>query len=337
MSIPTVSIIVPVYNSEKYLRMMIESVLKQTFTDFELILVDDGSTDSSAAIVDDYSTKDERVKAIHKHNGGVSDARNCGIEYARGRFIAFWDSDDYIFPNSIEVMMKEIRDFDLLITSPVYSPRDKVERLPRKDTIVTVIEGKNEQMGEVFPLVDMSELAMVWAMFFRKSLIEDNNIRFRKIQSEDTLFCYEYIFHCKSIKHVDFSGYCYIHNSGSLTSSHKCVAEMDWIEKRYNLYQEIWHKFHVDVENNQQYKDAVFNRFAIRLSAFLLKGYHRDTRVSRKERLNRWKQVAKSEVFKGIKSVKINRKSLFFLSLIKMNLYVLADPFLLILTNVKER
>lgn len=93
---PKISVIVPVYNTEKYLRRCIDSILAQTFTDFELLLVDDGSKDNSGAICDEYAKKDPRVRVFHKENGGVSSARNLGLDEAKGEWIAFVDSDDYI-------------------------------------------------------------------------------------------------------------------------------------------------------------------------------------------------------------------------------------------------
>ncbi|KAF3371822.1 glycosyl transferase family 2, partial [Enterococcus faecium] len=90
-----ISIIVPVYKVEKYLRKCVDSILAQTFTDFEVILVDDGSPDNSGKICDEYAEKDNRVRVIHKENGGLSSARNAGIDVARGKYLGFVDSDDY--------------------------------------------------------------------------------------------------------------------------------------------------------------------------------------------------------------------------------------------------
>ena len=94
-----ISIIVPIYNIEKYLAHCIDSVLNSTLTDFELILVDDGSTDSSGSICDDYSTRDERITVIHQENGGISIARNHGLEKAHGDYVIFIDGDDVIKPD----------------------------------------------------------------------------------------------------------------------------------------------------------------------------------------------------------------------------------------------
>lgn len=94
------SIVVPVYDVEQYLPRCIDSILEQTFTDFELILVNDGSTDNCPIICDEYADKDDRIKVIHKENGGLSDARNTGINKASGKYISFIDSDDFIVENT---------------------------------------------------------------------------------------------------------------------------------------------------------------------------------------------------------------------------------------------
>ena len=93
---PKLSIIVPVYKVEQYINKCIDSILNQTFTDFELILVDDGSPDNCGKICDEYAQKDERVRVIHKENGGVSSARNLGIDEAKGEYVSFIDPDDWI-------------------------------------------------------------------------------------------------------------------------------------------------------------------------------------------------------------------------------------------------
>ena len=103
-----VSIIVPVYQVEKYIRQCVDSILAQTFTDFELILVDDGSKDQSGQICDEYAGRDRRVRVIHKENGGLSDARNKGMDQAVGNYFMFIDSDDYTAPTMIECLYKSI-------------------------------------------------------------------------------------------------------------------------------------------------------------------------------------------------------------------------------------
>lgn len=106
---PEISIIVPVYNVESYLHQCIDSILAQTFSDFELILVDDGSTDQSGKICDEYAKEDGRIKVIHKKNGGLSDARNAALEGAAGKYIGFVDSDDYVDPKMYETMYEAVK------------------------------------------------------------------------------------------------------------------------------------------------------------------------------------------------------------------------------------
>src|SRR5690606_22590995 len=99
---PKVSVIIPVYNTENYLRECLDSILAQTFTDFEVLLINDGSTDSSGKICDEYAEKDSRIKVFHKENGGVSSARNLGLDNAKGEWICFVDSDDEILQDALQ-------------------------------------------------------------------------------------------------------------------------------------------------------------------------------------------------------------------------------------------
>lgn len=99
-----ISIIIPVYNAEKTLSRCVNSILNQTFQDWELLLIDDGSTDRSGELCDEYASKDQRIKVFHKTNGGVSSARNIGLDYAKGEWITFIDSDDYIYDNIFDLI-----------------------------------------------------------------------------------------------------------------------------------------------------------------------------------------------------------------------------------------
>ena len=108
MPTPKISVIVPVYNAEKSLCRCIDSILTQTYQDFELLLIDDGSKDSSGAICDSYVAKDSRIKVFHKPNGGVSSARNLGIDNAQGEWLTFVDADDYLSYDAYELIVKKI-------------------------------------------------------------------------------------------------------------------------------------------------------------------------------------------------------------------------------------
>lgn len=116
---PLVSVIVPVYGTENYLSTCIESIIAQTYNNLEIILVDDGSKDNSGAICDDYAEKDARIVVIHKSNNGVSAARNTGLDHANGDFFTFVDSDDELYPNAIEFLLKDIFDYNADMASAV--------------------------------------------------------------------------------------------------------------------------------------------------------------------------------------------------------------------------
>lgn len=149
---PLISVIVPVYKVEKYIHKCIDSILNQTFRDFELFLVDDGSPDNCGKICDEYSTKDDRIIVIHKENGGLSDARNVAIDRANGEYLTFIDSDDYVAPDYLESLYNALiqSDSDIAISNittfaengqydnEFYKITDKIEVLEGKDIFSTI-------------------------------------------------------------------------------------------------------------------------------------------------------------------------------------------------------
>jgi glycosyltransferase involved in cell wall biosynthesis len=139
---PTLSIIVPVYNSEKYLCNCLDSIAEQSFRDFELILIDDGSADSSGTICDNYAMNDGRIKVIHKENGGASSARNCGIQSASGKYISFVDSDDWLNREMYSVMFAEMQkdDYDIVICGFVMHLEDGENEYPAFDSVCSARE-----------------------------------------------------------------------------------------------------------------------------------------------------------------------------------------------------
>lgn len=190
---PEVSVIVPVYNVEKYLHRCVDSILAQTFHDFELILVDDGSPDNSGAICDEYAEKDSRVVVIHKPNGGVSSARNCGLDRARGKYVMFCDSDDYVADTWIEKMHQLICQENVCMGMCLCT-RVKNNSSSNNRTI-------RKKYAEILPrsffwmLYEDGLMNCVWDKIFRLTVIQEHNIQFDEsiICAEDTLFVLEYI------------------------------------------------------------------------------------------------------------------------------------------------
>ncbi|MFS0638297.1 glycosyltransferase [Mesobacillus foraminis] len=209
---PKVSIIVPVYKVEPYIHKCVDSILAQTLTDFELILVDDGSPDSCGRICDQYAQKDSRVKVIHKENGGLSDARNAGIDIARGEYIGFVDSDDWIEPDMYELLYRMCIDNNSEIASctSIIHYKDKTVI---NGTHPLTIHDRNQAMSAMLQGKLYDEV--VWTKLIKRSLLED--IRFTVgIVYEDTALTYKVIHKCKQVCCIGAPKYHYIKRDNSV-------------------------------------------------------------------------------------------------------------------------
>ena len=227
---PKISIIVPVYNTEKYLRQCVDSILNQSFKDFELLLIDDGSKDASGTICDEYATKDKRVRVWHQENQGVSVARNVGLEHAQGEWIYFPDSDDIIVEDAFETMIKMVSDsVDYVMCGyEVYDENGNCTYAitERNQRVIT----REEALVEMFAPTDYRYQGYLWNKLFRASIIKDNHLRFVKgIKfNEDRLYDVEYL--CRIKGNVVYSTtpvYQYIERSNSAMSS---------LTQRFNPY-----------------------------------------------------------------------------------------------------
>lgn len=192
LSQPKVSVIVPVYNVERFLCECLDSVLAQTFTDFELICVNDGSTDSSPAILAAYEAADSRVHVINQENGGLSAARNAGLDAARGEYIAFLDSDDFALPDLLEktVAAGERTGAEIVIYD-YYLLHDNTGELGfyRNQEIYAALDGKVFTLNEA---PQMAQFIGAWDRLFRRDFIERHHFRFPIGRLyEDVTFCAE--------------------------------------------------------------------------------------------------------------------------------------------------
>ena len=181
-----VSIIVPVYQVENYIRQCIDSVLAQTFTDFELILVDDGSKDKSGQICDEYALMDQRVKVIHKENGGLSDARNCGMDQAVGNYFMFVDSDDYIAPTMLEYLHKALthKEADIAVCNFLYFFEEDRKRDFSTNVKSEVLSGteifynrKNERNYGIW--------TVAWNKLYKRKTFGEVRFRFGKYHEDE--------------------------------------------------------------------------------------------------------------------------------------------------------
>ncbi|MCQ2424558.1 MAG: glycosyltransferase [Lachnospiraceae bacterium] len=204
---PEISIIVPVYKVEQYLPRCIDSILAQTFTDFELLLIDDGSPDNCGKICDDYAAKDARVRVFHKENGGVSSARNLGLDNAVGKYIGFVDSDDYIFPKMYETLLSCFAYDVQLSCVSVYTDQHRESSSP-------VILNSDETIETCF-------LSSMWTTIWNKLFLREyvDHLRFDiSLQiAEDVLFLSQYLKRVRSSCFINSTLYVYCDNQSSAT------------------------------------------------------------------------------------------------------------------------
>lgn len=231
-----ISIIVPIYNVEEYIEKCIDSLINQTYKNIEIVLVDDGSTDKSYDICKRYSEKDSRIKLIHKKNGGLSDARNVGIDNATGEYITFVDSDDWLSYNYCEIMIKEINETkaDIVMSNLVYVYSNDYtfeveEKFDKKS--YTNIEAL-EAFEDTINVVAVSKL-------YKRELFDNLRYRVGKIHEDEFMF-HRIFYEASKISWLDVELYAYRQRENSITTSKYSLKKLDAIEAledRMNFYE----------------------------------------------------------------------------------------------------
>ena len=237
---PQISVIVPIYNVEAYLERCVDSILKQTFTDFELILVDDGSPDRCGEICDRYAETDQRIKVIHKENGGLSDARNAGIDIAEGAYLSFIDSDDWVLDTFLEVLYTEAKKNHADISVVNYHEEHEKERQEAKhvdDKILTGIEALDFLYQPNYLAI---YCGIICNKLLKKELFSGIRFPFGKI-NEDSFTIHKLLY---KADRVCFSGsdlYCYFQRNDSImhkTFSEKRLDEYEVFVERAKFFKE---------------------------------------------------------------------------------------------------
>ena len=223
-----ISVIIPVYNVEKYLEKCINSVLSQTYRDLEIILVDDESTDKSGEICDKYKSIDNRIKVIHKKNGGLSDARNCGLDIANGEYIAFLDSDDWInkdlYKILYETLIKYNADMSICKFKKVYNEDEKLNFESSKLISYTNIDALKELYEQ-----NSTQMIVAWNKLYKRNLFEKNRYPYGKIH-EDEFLTPILLNECKKIVYIDKELVYYRQRSGSIMNSKFNIKRLNYLE-----------------------------------------------------------------------------------------------------------
>ena len=248
-----ISVIVPVYNVEKYLPRCIDSILAQTFTDFELILVDDGSPDNCGAICDEYAVKDSRICVIHQKNQGVSAARNTGIEASKGEYVTFIDSDDYIesvfFRDAVDAICANKADIFLAGHKAVRNQEIVRESIISEEYCLFMQELSEKQMTD---LLEKSYIASCWGKLISRALIGDIRFDLNMNFGEDLKFMHEIIRKSGTLYAAEKAYYNYwIEDRGrtnltSLMSEKKCLSVVKTyrilfgVAKKWEAHSQYW-------------------------------------------------------------------------------------------------
>lgn len=315
-----ISLVVPIYKVEKYLKRCIESILNQTYKNLEIILVDDGSPDNCGKMCDEYAKKDERIVVIHKENGGLSSARNAGLERAKGKYVLFVDSDDFLVENGVEIVSKKAleKEYDLIC----FNYYNYLEN------------GISYEMDNVSKYADieydkkfmLSQLT-AWSRAYKISFLKQNNLLFKeKIIYEDLAFVPSLINYTKNIGYVNEFLYYYTIRENSIMTSKvfninrddKFIA-LETLEKTFEI-NKSFEKYKKEIEYIH------IKHLLVAYSSELLK-YQRKIYVSRIKKAfeimnEKYPSWEKNEYYKNEKkSTKI------FLGFMKSNLYFLGKIF----------
>ena len=250
---PMVSIIVPIYNAEQYLRRCVDSILNQEYTDYELLLVNDGSTDASGDICEEYGDRDPRVIVIQKENTGVSDSRNRALDRARGKYLQFLDSDDWITPDATRLFVRAAEEYGCdMVISDFY--RVVGERLSTKGDI----EEEGVLTREEFAAHMMENPAdfyygVLWNKLYRRDIVEEHNLRMDTDINwcEDFMFNLEYIRYAKVFYALHAPIYYYVKRKGSLASQGINISKT--VKMKLNVF-EYYNNFYKHVLEEEDYE-----------------------------------------------------------------------------------
>lgn len=275
------SIVIPVYNAESTLADTIKCVLRQSFTDYELILIDDGSTDSSFSICKHYGASDNRIKIVHKENEGASAARNNGIEIASHEYITFIDADDSISDNYLQCLVDDLRKNDcpdLLIQGLSQKWPHFSKDFLLKDKHYNLYQG---EAPEFFKDVYLNDFSGPYCKLYRRSIIDSQSLRFSKdiIYAEDLDFTLRYLPHCNSVATSSKANYSYLMHSGSVSSKiYSFEKELKGLRQLYSSYSSLSSVFHSSHLLNMM-KKSICDYFWRIIYSNYRNNYNRKTRI----------------------------------------------------------
>lgn len=330
-----VSIIIPVYNTpEEFLDICMNSIINQTYKNIEIIIIDDGSNKKIANKLDDYKNIDKRIKVIHQSNKGVSTARNFGIHVAKGKWLLFVDSDDYIKDSTVEQLLYHSKGYDIVISRVKLNIRDvpgyEKELEINKENAFELIKGILKTEDSFMTYVDG-----VWGKLYLKSFIEENKIKFCKELAfgEDAMFNIEAYLSAKTIKYIPDILYCWRKDNKSSTT---CKYTPDLCEKLNKTICYLYNNFYdeIIVKHPQYYYEYI----AATIKGIIINNiFNEENKENLIDKRKRLKQLKSSKYFeeciKKLKLKKMNKSKFFLIFALRYNLYFIIYLYIFIITT----
>lgn len=287
--IDLISVIIPIYNVEKYLNECIESVVNQTYRNLEIILVDDGSPDKSDSICEKYKSQDSRIKVLHKQNGGLSDARNHGMNIASGKFITFIDSDDFVDEQYIEELYIALKNenADMSICNYIrFSTKEEIIKNVN-NSVLNVFDSR-ECFLKYFDKNYQSSIVVAWGKLYKKEYWNDIKFPVGKLH-EDEFTTYKLIYKSKKIVYINKKLYFYRNNSASITGELFNIKHLDAIEAFENYITFFNNKKDKELEDNI----SLYYYYFLRNNIKLIKQNNGDKDLVKKLKITRSKLITK--------------------------------------------
>lgn len=329
-----VSIIIPVYNGEKHIKKCLDKLSEQTYKEIEIIVLNDGSTDSTKSILNDISKENKKIKIINKNNTGVSDTRNLGIKTATGEYILFLDSDDFLEKNAIEKMISKVdnENIDMLVFG--FKVLGSNNRLNDTDTLKNLLHSKDVKYDLINSIISTKNniFGYVWRAMYSKNLLMSNNILFPKGVkiSEDYMFLLNAVYHSNKILVDDSEYYLYNINEQSMSIKYIPTLLKDMLFVNEWMYDTI-------VKNNINLIDGYYCCMCNTYLRFV-QNVVRDNNLNTKERIKLVKKIKKEKEFmqyikkEWYKYDRFNLKTFISLVMFRFNM----DNIYILLFTLKE-
>ena len=252
---PRISIIIPFYNAEKYIERCLDSVLAQTFTDFEVICVDDGSKDNTYQILQNYAKKDDRIKAYIQENGGPSAARRNALSKATGKYLMFCDSDDWFEPNMCQTLFEAIEQNDVDVVccnAQVSDEKDNIQRTDHLEYYINKQNGIHQISNEIIQKTNV----LLWNKIWKKSLVDQYQVDFPPCREyDDSCFFMQYMSVAKKIMYLDDKLYNYFRRQDSVMGKVAQKKDKTYFDKLYTakFYFDFLEKHNLFLQNKNSF------------------------------------------------------------------------------------